>query len=325
MTPDLSTYTTSELERLVTLTCATAATEDYINFCNAIYRRTVIDANAVGALVTQAGRCTMAGNNFTPVRRVRSFTDLTEVDPSVDSMKAELERRRAPRLTFRKGDSVVFQPASADLWLFKAGHIGTVDADCPEGDNHTKCTMDTRKGIQQLAPCFYTNELRLATARDIQVYEQSLLPQPLPGQVYRHRETTDADPFRGGQNSLYRYEGGVVWSYKHVDMPSFKEISGDGSHYTKQVQDGTRVPYTPPVISNATHAGRRVMTQAVIPSSTGIYHPPQPGRVVDERAKLVAFTAWDGIVDRYNHAVTVVALDSGAVVGIPPHMLTLLD
>lgn len=307
MTPDLSTYTTSELARLVTLTCATAATEDYINFCNTIYLRTVLDANVVGALVTQSGRCTMAGNNFTPVRRVRSFTDLTEVDPPVDVMLAELERRKEAERqkivdTLRLGDTVRWH-----------GNTYTVNGFLFNGCIPSITVTLSHPGWGEVQ----------ADPREVTKVEPPK-PQPIPGQVYRHRETTDERP-ADAYYSLYRVNNGRL-EYQEYPYESWKPAMLKSlAEFHREVANGTRVPYTPPVISNATHAGRRVRVTGDT-YTTGRTHPTQNGRVMDSRAERIAhagFTAFNG--SAYRKDVVVVALDSGALVGASRDTITLLD
>jgi len=92
---DLTTYTTSELERLSALNYKAAKPGEFVINAHAdVFFRTNV-AEGLGALVDATGRQFNEGRLSARVRRVRSFTNLTEVDPPVADMQRELERRKA--------------------------------------------------------------------------------------------------------------------------------------------------------------------------------------------------------------------------------------
>ena len=91
-----------------------------------------------------------------------------------------------------------------------------------------------------------------------QVAERKRRPQPIPGQVYRHRKTTDNDPTGRGGYNVRKFEDGL-WHYAATLTSGFyRSECADRSEGRYLWECGDLVPYTPPVISNATHAGRRV-------------------------------------------------------------------
>lgn len=145
-------------------------------------------------------------------------------------------------------------------------------------------------------------------------------PQPIPDQVYRHRETSDLAPF-SREKKLYRFDG-PGWSIQRFPADTWVHCFDEG-WLSGDVANGTRVPYTPPVISNATHAGRRVMVPADT-YSTGNYYAAQPGRITTQRGADIARAGWL----HYNgsdYGAVVVVLNNGALVSQQASDLTLLD
>lgn len=93
----LSDYATEELERLTTLTEATAKPGEFVQhgeFAEAYYR------TAARMVDSKGNERPIAMGNYgaiLPERRVTSFTDATELDPPQANMLAELARRKAPK------------------------------------------------------------------------------------------------------------------------------------------------------------------------------------------------------------------------------------
>lgn len=74
-------------------------------------------------------------------------------------------------------------------------------------------------------------------------------PQPIIGQMYRHKkDTTDADPHDGGRWLVLRYDGGATWYWKTASGCEGFDTDYD-LHVgrTRLVNNGFYVPYTPPV------------------------------------------------------------------------------
>jgi len=102
---DMKDYTTEELKRLTKLTFETMWQGEYVNV-------------GVVLLRTDKGVVSAGGNTYAikngmmndpeSNRRVRSFTDLTEIDPPQAAMLAELERRKLAA-TFKAGDRVRYR------------------------------------------------------------------------------------------------------------------------------------------------------------------------------------------------------------------------
>lgn len=106
MTPNVKDYTTEELERLTTLEDGKEVRQgEYVMFGNPllppkVYLRTDKATDTHGSLVCSDGALTTMGSvSYWPVRRVRSFTDPTELDPPQEVMLAELKRRKEPRIS----------------------------------------------------------------------------------------------------------------------------------------------------------------------------------------------------------------------------------
>lgn len=94
----VTTLTTDDLTRLTTLTLSKAEVGEYVRDVDGeILFRTDLDESDEGAVVDDKGVTysidTESNPGWAPLRRVVSFTDATEVDPSVSSMAAELRRR----------------------------------------------------------------------------------------------------------------------------------------------------------------------------------------------------------------------------------------
>lgn len=89
---DVKEYSTGELERLVALTEVTAMPGEFIStprWGSLVFR-------LYNDLVASENGVTFQPGQTTGARRVRSFTDHTELDPPVAEMQAELERRKKP-------------------------------------------------------------------------------------------------------------------------------------------------------------------------------------------------------------------------------------
>lgn len=88
----LSDYSTDELKRLSTLRDETSRKGEY-TLCASVGWATLKTDN--DQWVNAQGD-TFGPNPAVTRRRVRSFTDLTEIDPPISAMKAEIERRKRP-------------------------------------------------------------------------------------------------------------------------------------------------------------------------------------------------------------------------------------
>lgn len=100
MTPNVRDYTTEELERLTTLSEQTAKPGEFCRRFNITTLRLSDDRQAYksGSVYVSLGH---------PLeRRVRSFTDATEIDPPQAEMLAELARRKQPQPRFKVGDVI---------------------------------------------------------------------------------------------------------------------------------------------------------------------------------------------------------------------------
>lgn len=99
---NVADYTTEELERLTTLTCDTRQVKPgefiMVRGNQNVFMRTSEYTDDRKKLIRKDGRfaCAARGVSAVAVRRVRSFTDPTELDPPQEAMLAELERRRRP-------------------------------------------------------------------------------------------------------------------------------------------------------------------------------------------------------------------------------------
>jgi hypothetical protein len=146
-----------------------------------------------------------------------------------------------------------------------------------------------------------------------QVAERKRRPQPIPGQVYRHRKTTDSDPTGRGGYNVRKFEDGL-WHYAATLTSGFyRGECAESSEGRRLWECGDLVPYIPPVITNATHAGRRVQ------------HPSHGNGVVlrSDSANWWRNGLWE--MHPPKNAVLVVAYDSGNVEGAPAYRFTLLD
>jgi len=114
---DVSTYTTEELKRLTTLTFETMRVMEY-TMVGPVFMRT--DKGVVSHTGTTYDAKNGGILNASPNRRVRSFTDLTELDPPQAAMLAEMERRKLAA-TFKAGDRVRYR------WEANPGYVYTVD------------------------------------------------------------------------------------------------------------------------------------------------------------------------------------------------------
>lgn len=103
MTPNVKDYTTEELERLTTLheQCSQVQMGEYVCFCQPeIYLRTEAALARMGSLVRSNGaHALLSATSCDLIRRVRSFTDPTELDPPQEAMLAELKRRKEPPIS----------------------------------------------------------------------------------------------------------------------------------------------------------------------------------------------------------------------------------
>lgn len=103
MTPNVRNYTTEELERLTTLheQCSQVQMGEYVCFCQPeIYLRTEAALARMGSLVRSNGaHALLSATSCDLIRRVRSFTDPTELDPPQEVMLAELKRRKEPPIS----------------------------------------------------------------------------------------------------------------------------------------------------------------------------------------------------------------------------------
>lgn len=72
-------------------------------------------------------------------------------------------------------------------------------------------------------------------------------PQPVVGQMYRHKNTTDAEPHKGDY-AVMRYVGLEQWDWRKSGESQWRKDLGSFSHLTcaRWVTEGTWVPYNPP-------------------------------------------------------------------------------
>lgn len=110
MTPNVKDYTTEELERLTTLTIDTARPGEFLKIRpNAGRDGSYVNRSGEGMFILRNGEQayldgsthipTEGALHFSPRRRIRSFTDPTELDPPQDVMLAELKRRKEPPIS----------------------------------------------------------------------------------------------------------------------------------------------------------------------------------------------------------------------------------
>ena len=112
-TPDISSYSTDELERLTTLQACTARPGEYI---------LSLPAGVGIFLCIKGSKFALKDGSIHGLdsmhdglrRRVVSFADWTDRDPSQNAMLAELQKRRTTPKQFKVGDLVM--PTSGKSW-----------------------------------------------------------------------------------------------------------------------------------------------------------------------------------------------------------------
>ena len=268
---DVANYTTDELKRLSTMDRFTAKPGEFyrtrpeaVYLYGAVAMRT--DGGTVGASGYYKSDAAMRAmldvfgpSGPVPRRRVRSFTDLTEIDPPQADMLAELQRRT---LRFRKGDVVVRVGTTDPNQL---GHLATVDQDCRMGACSLYRTIDPRVSTSMYGLDGTPTKWRLATPADIAAFE-ARIPKPAPAFKVGDLVVADLWPRWGTlkvkrsadyQNNWVCESGDATYGEGGFDEADLRPATDAevAAYHRSHCQPQAA---SPPVISNATHAGRRV-------------------------------------------------------------------
>ena len=255
---DWTKYTTEELERLTTLTFQTMKGGEYVDVGAIVLR------GHNGSLVTADGH--IGGldrflNMATANRRVVSFTDTTERDPSQEAMLAELTRRT---LRFRKGDQVARD-------FYGVVYIGRVRKDCTQGDDGVLIDWDARQDPRSDPDyAWMPSFICLATPADIAAYEARIPKAPVfkvgelvmcGGEISKVVPVPEkfCNDAWANERQIVWMEGDpnspLGWEYRHKLRPA---TDAETAAYHRAHCQPKAEPVKPVVISNATHAGQWV-------------------------------------------------------------------
>jgi len=304
----LSDYTTEELERLTTLTFDTMRPGEYVaprpmvaQLCDVIppsIRQSVgfkLSSGEIAGFDGSVAPHTTAAQSYALRRRVTSFTDATELDPTQAEMLAELARRKAP--VFKVGELVmcggeiskvvpVPEKFCNDAWANERQIVWM------EGDPNSALGWE------------YAEKVRPATDAETAAYHRAhCQPKAAPAKPEVNRVYVRKD----GVGLGYRYRwNGEQWERQCMTEP-WRDWKGRwvtgifNDRCQERWEEGGFVPEPAPVvISNATHAGQWVT------------------RLEGDRCQILK----NAMIDDY---VSLVDKDGDIIHVYPPSTLTIID
>jgi len=275
MTPDPKTYTTQELKRLLTLSFMTCHTGEFgiANASGVVMLRGTDDY-----IVRRDGYISVGGSDQS-VRRVISFDDTTERDPSRADMQRELDRRKAMATAasrFSPGQRVCFKDNTSTVWIVKG--VTT------RGPGETSVIIQEEHGVRECVVDpgdLTTNHYRFVVGRTLVYTGTTKWNNVTAGHLATATKSCTVDD---------EYVV-VAWDQR------VKAVQCDGSYRASQFRLATAADIAAyearvaPPISNATHAGRRVRRTDGLSGSPDRY----AGRVLNARLKS-KFTDSDTVV-----------------------------